>query len=102
MTEVEGTAQTQDPWVVRVLEEHGLDPSATVIEIEPVARELWPSMPKRLTCLEMLLGREITSDEIKSNQVLGGLILTDSFDRAFALANLYKHSETNRVPASDQ
>ena len=84
-----------DDWVSQVLAKHGLPPTASLEQIEPVAIELLSDISTRLEGIEMVLNRRVDAKELdlSVNGLLARIHLFLSGGEAFAALLLYLETE---------
>jgi hypothetical protein len=94
--------QPQDEWVARLLEKHGLAPDASLAEIEPKAKELWPAAATRHDATELVLGRIVDARELGQNPFLGAIAMTSDPTEAFGGLLLARTIEEIQAEQPDQ
>jgi len=79
-----------------------LVPDASLEEIEPKAKELWPDPRTRMSAAELVLGRRIDGAEPGSNPLLGSVLSITEPDKAFGTLLLLKDMEDRQAEQIEQ
>ena len=91
----------KDEYCRELLEQHGLTRNASLADIEPLVKSLWERIPSRFEAMELVLGRNVASDELETHPLMGHIMLNDNPDKALFEMLLVRTAE-ERKPHTDE
>ena len=91
----------KDEYTQDLLERLDLPRDASLADIEPIVRVLWERMPHRHEAMELVLGRNVTSQEVSTHPVMGRILLVDDTDKALFDLLILRTAEDQHPPTDE-